>query len=253
MIRTTHTGGAFSSDEVLRRLHVVAHELSGLIDGSLRLLELARRGLTADEQASGSDVARHLDGAHAAMSHVADLIRTAYRPGATSFHRQPERTLASAIVAAVEVLRPHAEAQKIAIDIVLDEELQSTPAGLIYGVVSNAVRNAIEAIGREGHVVIRAGLGASHDGTREVLLEVIDDGPGPPEGAGVRVFELGFTTKPESSGVGLALAREVVEEMGGTIELTTRRPQLPRRRGAVLRVRFPLGDAQTREEGRIAC
>ncbi|WEK14003.1 MAG: ATP-binding protein [Candidatus Microbacterium phytovorans] len=56
----------------------------------------------------------------------------------------------------------------------------------------------------------------------ELLLEVADSGPGVPSTLRERVFERGFSTKPagaEGRGVGLALARSVVDDIGGSLTL----------------------------------
>jgi signal transduction histidine kinase len=75
-----------------------------------------------------------------------------------------------------------------------------------------------------------------------LAVEITDDGAGPPGGADLaRVFEHGFTTKPGGSGIGLAVARSVVEQAGGTVVLLRRRdPRDPRRPGALLRIVVPV-------------
>jgi signal transduction histidine kinase len=57
-----------------------------------------------------------------------------------------------------------------------------------------------------------------------VRLEVVDDGQGMDEATASRAFDLFFTTRAEQggSGVGLAVCREIVEHLGGTIELRSR-------------------------------
>jgi signal transduction histidine kinase len=59
------------------------------------------------------------------------------------------------------------------------------------------------------------------------------------------VFDFGFTTKENGSGLGLSLARDIINELGGTISLTPRgEPGKPG--GAHLRIRVaatPLGNS----------
>jgi sensor histidine kinase regulating citrate/malate metabolism len=62
-----------------------------------------------------------------------------------------------------------------------------------------------------------------------------------PSRADGKVFRLGYTTKPGGSGIGLSLCRDVIEQIGGTIELLAR-PRDPGsgRGGAVLSMCYPV-------------
>jgi signal transduction histidine kinase len=83
----------------------------------------------------------------------------------------------------------------------------------------NLLENALDAIGGEGEIRIRISQAGG-----AVEVEVADDGPGiPPEVRG-RVFEPFFTTKGvgEGAGVGLFVARRIVEGHGGDIRLYSR-------------------------------
>ena len=144
---------------------------------------------------------------------------------------------------AVNVMRPVAEERNIELVCEAGPELNEAPAGPIYSVIINGVKNAIESIERAGRgggrVVVRAWMEAGRTG-RCVGLEIVDDGEGPPKnwsgktGKGRSVFDAGVTSKQTGAGIGLALCKEVVEHLGGTIELTGREAG-----GAVLKMRYP--------------
>jgi signal transduction histidine kinase len=87
---------------------------------------------------------------------------------------------------------------------------------LIDQCVTNLVVNAIDAIGAEGRLVIRAG--AEGDG---YVIRVLDSGPGIPEPLKQRVFDPFFTTKPagKGTGLGLSIASSIVQKHGGTLTL----------------------------------
>lgn len=78
--------------------------------------------------------------------------------------------------------------------------------------VLNLALNAIEAAGGGGSVRLEA----VRDGELAVI-EVIDTGPGPPPELSGVIFESFATSKPEGVGLGLALARHVVDQYGGTL------------------------------------
>ena len=72
------------------------------------------------------------------------------------------------------------------------------------------------------------------------FLEVIDDGRGIDRDHQDRLFEYGFTTKSEGTGLGLAVVHQLVHQMGGTVSLestlergTVARVELPRARATV--------------------
>jgi PAS domain S-box-containing protein len=84
-------------------------------------------------------------------------------------------------------------------------------------VLLNLTMNAFEALTVMGadarRVVIQAGCAG--DGT--VCVSVRDSGPGFPAGIAEQLFEPFFSTKPEGTGMGLAIARSIVEAHGGTL------------------------------------
>ncbi|HWX24047.1 MAG TPA: ATP-binding protein, partial [Vicinamibacteria bacterium] len=82
----------------------------------------------------------------------------------------------------------------------------------------NLVKNAAEA-SLESSSQIRISW-RPLAGNVEVLVE--DEGPGLPETA--NLFVPFFTTKPEGSGIGLVLSRQIAEAHGGSLRLENRRP-----------------------------
>jgi hypothetical protein len=90
-------------------------------------------------------------------------------------------------------------------------------AVLLEWAIEVLTKNAIDALaGRGGHVR----LTAAHSGTEGVVIRVADDGPGVPRELRSRVFEPGFSTKQSGWGIGLSLARRIVEENhGGVLQL----------------------------------
>jgi signal transduction histidine kinase len=76
----------------------------------------------------------------------------------------------------------------------------------------NLVRNAAEAAGAGGRVVVRL----SEDGAgAEIAVE--DSGPGIPAERRDRLFEPFFTTKPRGTGLGLAVSRAIARAHGGEL------------------------------------
>ena len=88
---------------------------------------------------------------------------------------------------------------------------------LLQQAILNVVMNAIDAVAdlpRPNRVVL---IRTTSDGRGEVQISVRDQGTGLPDGAEKRVFEPFFSTKTSGMGMGLAIARSIVEQHGGSI------------------------------------
>ena len=108
-------------------------------------------------------------------------------------------------------------------------------------VVENLLTNAASFSPPDG--VVRLSLG--RDGAQAVLT-VDDEGPGVPEEGGERIFERFYSARPAEegfghhSGLGLSIARQIVEVHGGRIEVTNRRDEAGGILGARFVVRLPV-------------
>ncbi|MEW5983289.1 MAG: ATP-binding protein [Acidobacteriota bacterium] len=121
----------------------------------------------------------------------------------------------------------------------------------IQQVFVNLLTNAIQAIGHDGEIRIRACVealprgknvgyrttDAYRPGERVAVVRIEDTGPGIPDERLAKVFDPFFTTKPPGSGTGLGLSvsRQIVEMHGGTIEIGNRDAG-----GARVTIRFKL-------------
>jgi len=128
----------------------------------------------------------------------------------------PERSDNSVNVLMVEALSRVNVPPVIQVTTLLHESMPDVrvdPAQVVRAVV-NLLNNAVEAIPGKGILTITgAALG------KEVTLEIADNGPGIPAEDLPLVTEPLFTTKPGHKGLGLAIARSLIERNGGTLVL----------------------------------
>lgn len=87
----------------------------------------------------------------------------------------------------------------------------------------NVARNALQALNEHGHIVLRtrALTNASIGSTRHRLIasvQVLDDGPGVPPELQSSLFYPLVTGRADGTGLGLAVAQELVSRNGGLIE-----------------------------------
>lgn len=83
----------------------------------------------------------------------------------------------------------------------------------------NLVLNALQAVEGRSGVEIRST--AAPDG---VWIDIVDSGPGIPAEALGRIFDPFYSTKPGGTGLGLPIARKIVEAHGGSLCLANRQP-----------------------------
>ncbi len=114
--------------------------------------------------------------------------------------------------------------------------IRGDPA-LLDQVLVNLVLNALQAMeGTDGsrQLTVRLGPDGGEPGSGSAVLEIEDSGPGIPPDLEATIFEPFVTSKPRGTGLGLVIARRIVEEHLGKLE--ARRGT----QGAIFRITFPL-------------
>jgi signal transduction histidine kinase len=114
------------------------------------------------------------------------------------------------------MLRSEARRHGVSIRTDIKDDLPMTVADRvqIQQVLMNLILNGIEAITDAGGVVtVKSQLG--EDG--QIEISVNDTGPGLPLAKADQIFDAFFTTKPQGSGMGLAISMSIVESHGGQI------------------------------------
>jgi signal transduction histidine kinase len=140
---------------------------------------------------------------------------------------------------ALDTMRAQLDAQRVTVRAALD-----APADTVHGdaeqltaVFVNLLINAAEAMAGGGTIgVASANEQTGPEVTAVISVSVADEGPGVAPELRERVFEPFFSTKPEGTGFGLALALRTIEEHGGRLRLD---PPL-QGSGAVFVVELPL-------------
>lgn len=85
-------------------------------------------------------------------------------------------------------------------------------------VFRNILENALAACATPGKIVIKC-ADADIDGTPGLQIALCDNGPGLDEEQARNIFEPFFTTRKKGTGLGMAIARRIVEAHGGQISV----------------------------------
>ena len=153
-------------------------------------------------------------GAHA--SEIIDHLRSLYKKA------PPKRELVAVNEALGEMagmMGGKAREHGVSIRTDLNDDLPMTVADQVQlqQVLMNLMLNGIEAMEDTGGVLtVKSQL--REDG--QIQISIHDTGPGLPVGKADQIFDAFFTTKPQGSGMGLAISRSIVESHGGRLWAT---------------------------------
>ncbi|MCD4692856.1 MAG: hypothetical protein K8R79_08080 [Calditrichales bacterium] len=98
------------------------------------------------------------------------------------------------------------------------------------------IENAIDALKEKGKISISSVLAQNLEQNfkNELEIEIADNGPGIPDSLQDQIFEPFCTTKKDGTGMGLAIAKKIIHDHGGGVELISRENY-----GAVFRIILP--------------
>jgi len=201
----------------------LAHELNQPLATILNYLSAARTLLDRNS-ADQSEEARALLSAGLAQAQLQTEHAAAVVARIREFVRTREpvreaRDLGESIGRVLQLQRLAAAAQQVRLAADIDPSLPAVMMDrvMVEQVVSNLVRNAIEAMDKTppSEREVRVAVQRSLDGRAEV--RVSDRGPGLGAHAGEDFFAPFFTTKSSGMGVGLSICRSIIEYHEGSL------------------------------------
>ena len=190
---------------------VVAHEVKNPIAGIRGALQVIGSRMAADARDKpiiGEIIAR-LD----ALNHIVQDLLVFARPREL---RAEPTDLATLVRTTIDHLKRDPSLHALAIDLVGNGAVVNADAEQLQLAVQNVLMNAAQAMNGQG--AIRVDI-ARHGG--EWTISTADTGPGMPPEVKEKVFEPFFTTRSRGTGLGLPIAKRVVEAHGGRIGIET--------------------------------
>ena len=202
--------------------HSMRNPLSG-IRGSAELLRLEHE----DAGEAADDIIGQVDRMDLYVRDLLDYARAK--------DQAPQRVDPSDVLqATLSRLRPILTQQQVAVSLRDERPAPSVvlvDPQLLSQALGNVVTNAIEAMGPGGSLVLELARAGNF-----VNVTVTDSGPGIPAEVRAHVTEAFFTTKTRGLGLGLALARQIVERFGGRLDI----PPPREGGGATIRLSLPM-------------
>lgn len=220
----------------------LSHSIKNILQGMRAGGDVVQRGLDRRDFAVTTKgwriLDRNLDRVYTLMTNML----------AFSKQREPqlENLLVQRIVAdVVELVQEQADEAGVAVLTDLDEATPPIPLDYdgLHQTVLNLISNALDAVPRGGGIIQVRTWHEPQE--RRVIISVTDNGPGVLPAQRDQVFEPFHSTKGHGgTGLGLAVARKNVHELGGTIELRDA-PE----GGAEFVIRLPTAEARRAAPG----
>lgn len=102
----------------------------------------------------------------------------------------------------------------------------------LWRAVYNLVLNAVEAVRESGEVLVRV---LFDGGAETIAVDIVDSGPGIPKEIQDRILGPGASTKRSHVGIGLRLAKQIIEEHGGALSIESQPSK-----GTTVSIRLPV-------------
>jgi len=191
----------------------LAHEIRNPLAGIAGVMEIVGRDLPTDSPAREvlDEVRHEVVHINNIVSELLEIARPkvpVYRPG----------NLLAVAEHAAFFARDQANQRKVKLEVDASETLPEMEFdnGQIHQVLLNLLLNAVQACGEGGLVRVDFSTDAEN-----VTVRVTDTGKGIPPSILPNIFRPFFTTKGDGTGLGLSLARRMVEDHGGRLEASS--------------------------------
>lgn len=217
----------------------VAHEINnplGIVKNLVQLIRLRSRDPSASET---------LDAIEEELDRIARIVRALLDFARPPTSAGPPANLKRDLDHVLALMETPLRKRHISINVQLESELPllRLSSDHLRQVLINLLRNAEQAIDRDGVITIRA-FRPPGDEANEVVLQVCDNGRGIPPEVLPHIFEPFFTTRRSREGVGLGLSVTygLVTSVGGRIEVETEPG-----RGTCFTLHLPVADSSAPE------
>jgi signal transduction histidine kinase len=230
--------GLQAMQQTLRKIQAISRSTVKLSD-----LETRDRAGKVELEEALTDSKRIMEIIQTGLNRTRDLVASLKHFSRREGRDQEYFALESSLQSALTILR-HQMAERIVVqmDIGVSARILGHPDQLSQAFL-NLIHNAIQAISEKGHVRIM--VDPTESGHVRVLIR--DDGQGIAPADLPRIFEPFFTTKKsgEGTGLGMSICRRIIENHGGTIQVSSRLGQ-----GTDVTVQLPVSrERQARDEG----
>lgn len=195
-------------DSWIKLIRVLTHEIMNTITPVTSLSETLLTRVTEDK-----DLKQGLETIHKTGTELLAFVNN-YRRFTHVPQPQPALFYVEPFLERMALLCNH----EVEISVSPKDLLVYADESLLSHVVTNLLKNAVEAFnGQEKLIFIR--LQAYANAQESIIIDVSNNAGLIPEDVASHIFIPFFTTKPEGSGIGLSLSRQIMRVSGGSLSL----------------------------------
>jgi len=212
----------------------VAHDLKNPLAGLRLYARHLEQRLERGGDSDGAELARKITGTVDNLAAVVSEI--------TAFGRTPElrpvpTDLEPLLEECITFARAKVAREDIEVTATYEPDCPAPPidAREMRKAFLNLILNGLESLGPGGRLSVATSYAPA---SRTVTVTLDDTGAGMSEATLARIFDLFFTTKPEGTGLGMALARSVISRHGGQLSINSEVGQ-----GTRVMIRLPIDPA----------
>jgi len=225
----------------------IAHELRQPLSAILLNAHVSRKALSPDEGDSpvpSGEIASILDDIIASSQRANNIIESTRSIfGRESPQIKFPTDMGALLNSTIAMVAVNARANDVLVELAVEGQPRPVAVNRLQmqQALLNLFQNAIEAFSQSSEPLrtlrVRCLPWADHGGDLGVTIRIEDNGPGIPPDHQERIFDVFFSTRAGGTGMGLAIARSVIEEThGGRLDIEPRAPA-----GTAFVVHLPYG------------
>ena len=201
-------------DSWIKLIRVLTHEIMNTITPVTSLSETLLTRVTEDK-----DLKQGLETIHKTGTELLAFVNN-YRRFTHVPQPQPALFYVEPFLERMALLCNH----EVEIEVSPKDLLAYADESLLSHVVTNLLKNAVEAFREKGKLIFIR-LHAYANAQESIIIDVSNNAGLIPEDIASHIFIPFFTTKPEGSGIGLSLSRQIMRVSGGSLSLHQNKAQ----------------------------
>ena len=190
----------------------LAHEIGNPLNGMYARIQLLERRLLRQSTGVDEKVSADMRSIAEEVQRLSQLLQEFRALARRQQYNLQPTNIAVVVATVLDAETEHCRSKGIRVETQFSSDLPQVmvDSGKFTQALMNLCKNAVEAMPQGGTLTVK---GSNSGG--QVTLEVCDTGVGIPEG--MDIFEPFITTKPEGTGLGLPIARQIIAGHGGTL------------------------------------